>query len=77
MFFFKFFIVCHLLNYTTCGFLLRSPTSVLQVLSRGIPLSSHDSEFLIPVLALFCSLLSYVLQTLHDSEFYKDNINDG
>ncbi|XP_047364383.1 ubiquitin-protein ligase E3C [Vespa velutina] len=43
---------------------------LLQVISRGIPLSAEDSKKIVPLLDVFCSLFSLLIATLHDSEFF-------
>ncbi|KAF7386370.1 hypothetical protein HZH68_013502 [Vespula germanica] len=43
---------------------------LLQVISRGIPLSIEDSKKIVPLLDVFCSLFSLLIATLHDSEFF-------
>ncbi len=41
-----------------------------QVLSKGLPLSSAEQSRLVPLVAVFSSLLGYLLVTVHDTEFY-------
>lgn len=48
-----------------------SPTSLLQVLSRGLPLAAVEWDHILPQLTLFCSLLAYLLPTVDDVEFYE------
>ncbi|KAK2578758.1 hypothetical protein KPH14_012282 [Odynerus spinipes] len=43
---------------------------LLQVISRGIPLSAEDSRKIVPLLDVFCSLFSLLIATLHDTEFF-------
>ncbi|XP_063238622.1 ubiquitin-protein ligase E3C isoform X2 [Bacillus rossius redtenbacheri] len=47
-------------------------TPLLQVISRGVALSPEDSDRIVPLLAVFCSLFSLLIATLHDAEFYGD-----
>ncbi|KAK6617229.1 hypothetical protein RUM44_005560 [Polyplax serrata] len=54
-----------------------SSTPLINFISRGIPLSSDDSERLILLLAVFCSLFSLLIAILHDSEFYGDENGSG
>jgi len=53
--------------------LFGSATPLLQVISRGIAMSHEDSDRIVPLLAVFCSLFSLLIATLHDSEFYADD----
>ena len=48
-----------------------SPTPLLNILARGLPLAAVSWEHILPQLTLFCSLLSYVLPTVDDVEFYE------
>lgn len=47
-------------------------TSLLQIISRGIALSTEDTDRIVPLLAVFCSLFSLLIATLHDTEFFLD-----
>ncbi|XP_033208401.1 ubiquitin-protein ligase E3C [Belonocnema kinseyi] len=47
-------------------------TPLLHILSRGIALSPDDAKKIIPLLAVFCSLFSLLIATLHDTEFFVD-----
>lgn len=49
-----------------------SPTSLLYILSRGLPLAAVKWNQILPELTLFCALFSYLFPTLDDVEFYKD-----
>jgi hypothetical protein len=40
-------------------------------------MSPEDSDRIIPLLAVFCSLFSLLIATLHDSEFYADDNHAG
>ncbi|XP_069702572.1 ubiquitin-protein ligase E3C isoform X1 [Periplaneta americana] len=57
--------------------LFGSATPLLHVISRGIPMSPEDSDRIVPLLAVFCSLFSLLIATLHDSEFYADDNHAG
>ncbi|KAJ9576987.1 hypothetical protein L9F63_006424 [Diploptera punctata] len=57
--------------------LFGSATPLLHVISRGIPMSPEDSDRIVPLLAVFCSLFSLLIATLHDSEFYADDNHSG
>ena len=43
---------------------------LLQVISRGSPMSLEDSNRIIPLFYLFSSLFSHALISVHDSEFF-------
>lgn len=47
-------------------------TSLLQIISRGIALSTEDTDRIVPLLAVFCSLFSQLIATLHDTEFFLE-----
>jgi ubiquitin-protein ligase E3 C len=57
----------------TCqpALLSSSPTPLLAVLSRGLKMSALEREAIAPGLAVFCSLLGYLLVTIHDTEFHS------
>lgn len=40
-------------------------------------MSQEDSDRIVPLLAVFCSLFSLLIATLHDSEFYADDNTAG
>lgn len=50
--------------------LFGEATPLLQILSRGIALSTEDTKKIVPLLAVFCSLFSLLIATLHDTEFF-------
>lgn len=52
--------------------LFGSATPLLQVISRGIQMTPEESDRVVPLLAVFCSLFSLLIVTLHDAEFYGD-----
>lgn len=61
------------------GFFLLFPNSrsmvpLLQVISRGSPMSFEDSSRIIPLFYLFSSLFSHSLISIHDNEFFGDPI---
>lgn len=47
-------------------------TPLLQIISRGIALSTDDTNRIVPLLAVFCSLFSLLIATLHDTEFFLE-----
>ncbi|XP_042783162.1 ubiquitin-protein ligase E3C isoform X2 [Panthera leo] len=53
---------------------VRSMVPLLQVISRGSPMSLEDSNRIIPLFYLFSSLFSHSLISIHDSEFFGDPI---
>lgn len=52
-------------------------TPLLQVVSRGIALNVDDTKKIVPLLAVFCSLFSLLIATLHDTEFFNDGPDVG
>ncbi|XP_074841163.1 ubiquitin-protein ligase E3C isoform X2 [Carettochelys insculpta] len=53
---------------------VRSLVPLLQVISRGSPMSLEDSSRIIPLFYLFSSLFSHSLISIHDNEFFGDPI---
>uniref|UniRef100_A0A8C7BXX3 Ubiquitin-protein ligase E3C n=1 Tax=Neovison vison TaxID=452646 RepID=A0A8C7BXX3_NEOVI len=53
---------------------VRSMVPLLQVISRGTPMSLDDSSRIIPLFYLFSSLFSHSLISIHDNEFFGDPI---
>ncbi|XP_042527516.1 ubiquitin-protein ligase E3C isoform X2 [Dipodomys spectabilis] len=53
---------------------VRSMVPLLQVISRGSPMSFEDSGRIIPLFYLFSSLFSHSLISIHDNEFFGDPI---
>uniref|UniRef100_A0A2K5L0Z9 Ubiquitin-protein ligase E3C n=1 Tax=Cercocebus atys TaxID=9531 RepID=A0A2K5L0Z9_CERAT len=52
----------------------QSMVPLLQVISRGSPMSFEDSSRIIPLFYLFSSLFSHSLISIHDNEFFGDPI---
>lgn len=50
--------------------LFGGSTPYLHIISRGIALSTEDTSRIVPLLAVFCSLFSLLIATLHDTEFF-------
>ncbi|CAL7940939.1 unnamed protein product [Xylocopa violacea] len=50
--------------------LFGGATPLLQIIPRGIGLSAEDTKKIVPLLAVFCSLFSLLIATLHDTEFF-------
>lgn len=55
---------------SVCQVTFGGATPLLQVISRGIGLTSDDTKKIVPLLAVFCSLFSLLIATLHDTEFF-------
>uniref|UniRef100_A0A4W5L7S3 Uncharacterized protein n=1 Tax=Hucho hucho TaxID=62062 RepID=A0A4W5L7S3_9TELE len=54
----------------TTKMITGSMVPLLQVISRGSPMSLEDSNRIIPLFYLFSSLFSHSLISVHDSEFF-------
>lgn len=52
-----------------------SPTPLLQMLSRGLPIAAVQWSQILPQLTLFSCLLSYLLPTVDDVEFYESAVS--
>ncbi|CAL1546585.1 unnamed protein product [Lymnaea stagnalis] len=50
----------------------RSSTSLLNMLSKGVPMSRTNIARIVPLLSTFCCLFNHSLLTLHDGDFYGD-----
>ena len=50
--------------------LFGGSTPYLHIISRGIALSAEETSKIVPLLAVFCSLFSLLIATLHDTEFF-------
>ncbi|XP_072307055.1 ubiquitin-protein ligase E3C [Eucyclogobius newberryi] len=60
----------HLITSMTTKMITGSMVPLLQLLSRGSPMSFEDSNRIIPIFYLFSSLFSHSLISVHDSEFF-------
>ncbi|KAJ8376784.1 hypothetical protein SKAU_G00073640 [Synaphobranchus kaupii] len=60
----------HLITSMTTKIITGSMVLLLQVISRGSPMSLEDSNRIIPIFYLFSSLFSHSLISVHDSEFF-------
>ncbi|XP_012519593.1 PREDICTED: ubiquitin-protein ligase E3C isoform X2 [Propithecus coquereli] len=58
----------------TTRMITGSMVPLLQVISRGSPMSFEDSSRIIPLFYLFSSLFSHSLISIHDNEFFGDPI---
>ncbi|XP_026907061.1 ubiquitin-protein ligase E3C isoform X1 [Acinonyx jubatus] len=63
-----------LISSMTTRTITGSMVPLLQVISRGSPMSLEDSNRIIPLFYLFSSLFSHSLISIHDSEFFGDPI---
>ncbi|KAK7488482.1 hypothetical protein BaRGS_00020267 [Batillaria attramentaria] len=52
-----------------------SRTPLLMMLSSGLPMADRDIKRIVPLLSTFCSMFSHSLLTLHDADFYGDNMD--
>ncbi|KAG7224978.1 hypothetical protein INR49_014895 [Caranx melampygus] len=60
----------HLITSMTTKMITGSMVRLLQLISRGSPMSYEDSNRIIPLFYLFSSLFSHSLISVHDSEFF-------
>ncbi|XP_059567321.1 ubiquitin-protein ligase E3C isoform X2 [Myotis daubentonii] len=63
-----------LISSMTTQMITGSMVPLLQVISRGSPMSFEDSSRIIPLFYLFSSLFSHSLTSIHDNEFFGDPI---
>ncbi|XP_062335188.1 ubiquitin-protein ligase E3C isoform X1 [Osmerus eperlanus] len=66
----------HLITSMTTKMITGSMVPLLQVISRGSPMSLEDSNRIIPLFYLFSSLFSHALISVHDSEFFGYPMED-
>uniref|UniRef100_A0A8C8RX40 Ubiquitin-protein ligase E3C n=1 Tax=Pelusios castaneus TaxID=367368 RepID=A0A8C8RX40_9SAUR len=64
----------YLISSMTTQMITGSMVPLLQVISRGSPMSLEDSSRIIPLFYLFSSLFSHSLISIHDNEFFGDPI---
>ncbi|KAM5157022.1 ubiquitin-protein ligase E3C [Mantella aurantiaca] len=62
----------HLISSMKTKMITGSMVPLLQVISRGSPMSFEDSNRIIPLFYLFSSLFSHSLISIHDNEFFGD-----
>uniref|UniRef100_A0A8C2CYE4 Ubiquitin-protein ligase E3C n=1 Tax=Cyprinus carpio TaxID=7962 RepID=A0A8C2CYE4_CYPCA len=60
----------HLITSMKTKMITGSMVPLLQVMSRGSPMSLEDANRIIPLFYLFSSLFSHSLISVHDSEFF-------
>ena len=64
------YTLCLVLSAVLSVFPPSSTVPLLQLISRGSPMSFEDSNRIIPLFYLFSSLFSHSLISVHDSEFF-------
>lgn len=57
--------------------LVGSSIPLLTVIARGIRLSVSERDAIVPLLAVFAAVFCYLLVTIHDTEFYGDEVASG
>ncbi|XP_069504073.1 ubiquitin-protein ligase E3C [Ambystoma mexicanum] len=62
----------YLISSMTTRMITGSMVPLIQVISRGSPMSFEDSNRIIPLFYLFSSLFSHSLISIHDNEFFGD-----
>ncbi|OTF72618.1 ubiquitin-protein ligase E3C-like protein, partial [Euroglyphus maynei] len=62
---------------TVMPFAESTPSTYIQILSRGLLNSSFDWPQFIPHLTIFCALFNYFLQTLDDVEFFNEYLRNN
>ncbi|XP_067909501.1 ubiquitin-protein ligase E3C [Heterodontus francisci] len=62
----------NLITSVTTKMITGSMVSLLQLISRGSPMSLEDSHRIIPLFYLFSSLFSHSLISIHDNEFFGE-----
>eukprot|EP00062_Callorhinchus_milii_P022092 gi/632979508/ref/XP_007906509.1/ PREDICTED: ubiquitin-protein ligase E3C [Callorhinchus milii] len=67
----------HLITSVTTKMITGSMVPLLQVISRGSPMSLEDSNRVIPLFYLFSSLFSHSLISVHDKEFFGEQVEGG
>lgn len=67
--------VWYLISSMTTRMITGSMVPLIQVISRGSPMSFEDSNRIIPLFYLFSSLFSHSLISIHDNEFFGDPID--
>ncbi|XP_030204632.1 ubiquitin-protein ligase E3C isoform X1 [Gadus morhua] len=67
----------YLITSMTTKMITGSMVPLLQVISRGSPMTLEDSNRIIPLFYLFSSLFSHSLISVHDSEFFGHELEEG
>ncbi|KAM9500601.1 ubiquitin-protein ligase E3C isoform 2-T2 [Clarias gariepinus] len=65
----------HLITSMRTKMITGSLVPLLQLMSRGFPMSPEDSSKIIPLFYLFSSLFSHSLISIHDTEFFGEAMN--
>ncbi|XP_043920724.1 ubiquitin-protein ligase E3C [Protopterus annectens] len=65
----------YVISSMTTRMITGSTVKLLQVISRGSPMSVEDSSRIIPLFYLFSSLFSHSLISVHDNEFFGDPVD--
>ncbi|KAL7875505.1 hypothetical protein AOLI_G00104680 [Acnodon oligacanthus] len=65
----------HLITSMRTKMITGSLVPLLQLMSRGSPMSPEDSNRIIPLFYLFSSLFSHSLISIHDTEFFGDSMD--
>ncbi|KAF5893793.1 ubiquitin-protein ligase E3C, partial [Clarias magur] len=65
----------HLITSMRTKMITGSLVPLLQLMSRGFPMSAEDSSKIIPLFYLFSSLFSHSLISIHDTEFFGEAMN--
>uniref|UniRef100_A0A8B9HUE1 HECT-type E3 ubiquitin transferase n=1 Tax=Astyanax mexicanus TaxID=7994 RepID=A0A8B9HUE1_ASTMX len=65
----------HLITSMRTKMITGSLVPLLQLMSRGSPMSAEDSSRIIPLFYLFSSLFSHSLISIHDTEFFGDSLD--
>ncbi|XP_072543293.1 ubiquitin-protein ligase E3C isoform X2 [Salminus brasiliensis] len=65
----------HLITSMRTKMITGSLVPLLQLMSRGSPMSAEDSSRIIPLFYLFSSLFSHSLISIHDTEFFGGSLD--
>ncbi|XP_060771202.1 ubiquitin-protein ligase E3C isoform X1 [Neoarius graeffei] len=65
----------HLITSMRTKMITGSLVPLLQLMSRGSPMSAEDSSRIIPLFYLFSSLFSHSLISIHDREFFGEALD--
>lgn len=56
---------------------VAKPMALISVIAKGMRMSRHEQDQIVPALAVFASLMRYLLVTVHDTEFFGDGATGG
>ncbi|XP_062850560.1 ubiquitin-protein ligase E3C isoform X2 [Trichomycterus rosablanca] len=65
----------HLITSMRTKMITGSLVPLLQLMSRGSPMSAEDSNRIIPLFYLFSSLFGHSLISIHDTEFFGESMD--